>query len=64
MTGGRAVGRGLDVRLPEDGPSTRTLTLVRVVQEALTNVQRHSRARRVDIARHWAERHPAPGAGG
>lgn len=30
VTGGRAVGRGLDVRLPRDGPSTRTLTLVRV----------------------------------
>ncbi|NHC22244.1 nuclear transport factor 2 family protein [Nocardioides sp. IC4_145] len=29
VTGGRAVGNGLDLRLPQDGPSTRRLTLVR-----------------------------------
>ncbi|GGO75194.1 hypothetical protein [Nocardioides deserti] len=29
VSGGRAVGRGLDVRLPRDGPTTRRLTLVR-----------------------------------
>lgn len=29
VSGGRAVGRGLDVRLPEDGPTTRRMVLLR-----------------------------------
>lgn len=52
---------GLHCRLA--GRPARTAALERF----LDHVQSHDKvwiARRVDIARHWAERHPAPGAGG
>ncbi|MCR6032907.1 hypothetical protein GGQ22_15890 [Nocardioides sp. zg-579] len=35
VAAGRAVGRGVDVRLPEDGPTTRRVTLVRAAGEWL-----------------------------
>ena len=52
---------GLHCRLA--GRPARTAALERF----LDHVQSHDKvwiARRIDIARHWAERHPAPGAGG
>lgn len=52
---------GLHCRLA--GRPARTAALERF----LDHVQSHDKvwiARRIDIARHWAERHPAPGSGG